>query len=251
MHTLTSLTIVGGRGLNGQPEAVEELVLRPGELYTIVGHTGAGKSRLIKDVEQLVSGDSATGRLILLDGHRVEVGRRTALAGSLVAHLSQSMRFVLDVTVAEFITLHARCRRRMGVTVEEVLAAANGLTQEHIALDHNLNALSGGQTRALMIADVALVCDSPIVLIDEVENAGIHKGKALSLLAGKGKLVLIVTHDPHTALMASRRIVLQNGAMLRVMERSEQEVAVLDRLAEQYEQQLAWQRQLREGRQVQ
>ena len=32
-----------------------------------------------------------------------------------------------------------------------------------------------GQTRALMIADTALVSASPIVLIDEIENAGIDR----------------------------------------------------------------------------
>lgn len=52
-----------------------------------------------------------------------------------------------------------------------------------------------------MIADIALLCDSPIVLIDEIENAGIDKERALGLLQRHDKLVLVVTHDPHTALM--------------------------------------------------
>lgn len=30
-----------------------------------------------------------------------------------------------------------------------------------------------------MIADIAFICDSPIVLIDEIENAGIDKEKHL------------------------------------------------------------------------
>lgn len=34
-----------------------------------------------------------------------------------------------------------------------------------------------------MIADIALLCDSPIVLIDEIENAGIDKERALGLLS--------------------------------------------------------------------
>ncbi len=59
-----------------------------------------------------------------------------------------------------------------------------------------------------MIADIALLCDSPIVLIDEIENAGIDKERALGLLQRHDKLVLVVTHDPHTALMSRRRIVM-------------------------------------------
>lgn len=45
-----------------------------------------------------------------------------------------------------------------------------------------------------MIADIALICDSPVVLIDEIENAGIDKEHALRALLGHDKLVLVVTH---------------------------------------------------------
>ena len=42
-----------------------------------------------------------------------------------------------------------------------------------------------------MTADIAVISDSPIVLIDEIENAGIKKQEALRLLAGKkGKIEL-------------------------------------------------------------
>ncbi|MEZ5334706.1 MAG: hypothetical protein R2741_05450 [Methanolobus sp.] len=40
-----------------------------------------------------------------------------------------------------------------------------------------------------MTADIAVISDSPVVLIDEVENAGIKKQEALQLLAGEGKIV--------------------------------------------------------------
>ena len=36
-----------------------------------------------------------------------------------------------------------------------------------------------------MIADIALVCDSPVVLIDEIENAGVDKEKAFLHLKTK------------------------------------------------------------------
>jgi hypothetical protein len=42
--------------------------------------------------------------------------------------------------------------------------------------------LSGGQTRSLLIADAVVIGNSPIILLDEIENAGIHKTKALELL---------------------------------------------------------------------
>ena len=71
-----------------------------------------------------------------------------------------------------------------------------------------------------MIGDISLICDSPIVLIDEIENAGIDKQKALNLLCRQDKLVLVVTHDPHTALMSEQRIVLSGGAITAVVRRT-------------------------------
>jgi ABC-type lipoprotein export system ATPase subunit len=74
-----------------------------------------------------------------------------------------------------------------------------------------------------MTADIAIISDSPIVLIDEIENAGIKKQEAMQLLSGKGKIVIIVTHDPMLALMASRRIVMKNGGIAKVINTSVEE----------------------------
>ena len=101
--------------------------------------------------------------------------------------------------------------------------------------------------RALMIADIALICDSPIVLVDEIENAGIDKQRALSLLQSREKLVLVVTHDPHTALMAERRLVMSGGAVKAVITRSEREAALYDQLSIEYARSQRLQTLLRKG----
>ena len=58
------LTILPGHDKRGTVESFLPIHLKRGQLYTIVGNTGSGKSRLIKDVEQLAQGDSVTGRTI-------------------------------------------------------------------------------------------------------------------------------------------------------------------------------------------
>ena len=243
---MRSVTILAGRGKDGRPEPFDSISLKRGELYTIVGNTGSGKSRFIKDIEQLACGDSITGRRVLLDGAPIPLTERQSTSAHLVAHLGQNMRFVLDASVEEFLQLHAHCRDRM-VAPAEVLALANEITPEPVNLRQGLNQLSGGQSRALMIADIALICDSPIVLIDEIENAGIDKERALSLLQKKDKLVLVVTHDPHTALMARRRIVLAGGAVAAVVERTAGEAALYEALGRAYREQRRYQIQLRKG----
>ena len=98
-----------------------------------------------------------------------------------------------------------------------------------------------------MIGDIALVCDSPIVLIDEIENAGIDKQRALHLLRRQDKLVLVVTHDPHTALMSEQRIVLGGGAIPAVVGRSPAEAALSQQLEAEYQTQRRYQTLLRKG----
>lgn len=243
---MQTITILPGRGKDGTPEPFAAIELQRGRLYTIVGSTGSGKSRFIKDVEQLAGGDSITRRRVLLDGAAVPPEQRRQMSDQLVAHLGQNMRFVLDSTVEDFLQLHARCRSR-AVRPEEVLALTNEITPEAVRANANLNELSGGQSRALMIADIALICDSPIVLIDEIENAGIDKERALSLLQSKEKLVLVVTHDPHTALMAQQRIVLRGGAVRAVVARTENEAALYEELGDIYRRQQQYQTLLRKG----
>lgn len=241
------LTILPGQDKNHYPEQFPPLCLEPGELCAIVGNTGSGKSRLIKDIEQLAWGDSVTGRHILLDGTPVAPSKRLSVSGNLVAHLSQNMRFVLDLTVRDFLTLHCRCRGREDLDPRTMVDTANTITPEPVHLYDSLNLLSGGQSRALMIADIALACDSPIVLIDEIENAGIDKKKALHLLTGTKKLVLIVTHDPHTALMTPKRLIMKNGAICAVRKRTPEEKQLFISLDQEYEKQMALQALLRKG----
>lgn len=81
-----------------------------------------------------------------------------------------------------------------------------------------------------MIADTAILSTSPIVLIDEIENAGIDRKKALDLLVGEEKIVLMATHDPLLALMGDKRIVINNGGIYKIMNITEEERGILEDL---------------------
>jgi ABC-type lipoprotein export system ATPase subunit len=83
--------------------------------------------------------------------------------------------------------------------------------------------LSGGQTRALLIAGATIICNTPIVLLDEVENAGIHRTRALELLREYRKIFIFVTHDPRIALLSDYRIVMQGGIITDVLHTDDHE----------------------------
>jgi ABC-type lipoprotein export system ATPase subunit len=77
--------------------------------------------------------------------------------------------------------------------------------------------LSGGQTRALLIADAVVIGNAPIILLDEIENAGIDRARALQLLKRYEKIFLFVTHDPTIALASDLRIIMRDGAIQRAL----------------------------------
>ena len=219
------VTIQGGRNKDGDDEPVRELEVKAGEVLCIVGPTGSGKSRLLADIEWVAQGDTPTGRKVLLNGEKPEAKWRFSTEHKLVAQLSQNMNFVMDLSVQDFVKLHAESRNveDPDAAVLEVYDAAIGLAGEPFSIDSPVTSLSGGQSRALMIADVAILSSSPIVLIDEIENAGIDRRKALDVLLRKDKIVLMATHDPILALLGDRRLVINNGGMVKLITPTEKE----------------------------
>lgn len=231
---IESLTILPGTNKLGEPENFESLTINKSEIVCIVGATGSGKSRLLADIEWVAQNDTPTSRSILINGEVSDKKWRLSSGNKLVAQLSQNMNFVMDLTVYEFLELHAQSRLVENVeeVIQRIIASANNLAGEKFELTTPITSLSGGQSRALMIADTAILSKSPIVLIDEIENAGIDRKKALELLVGEEKIVLMATHDPILALMGDRRIVIKNGGIHKVIKTSDREREMLTELNE-------------------
>ncbi|OOB79467.1 MAG: ABC transporter ATP-binding protein [Epulopiscium sp. Nuni2H_MBin003] len=244
---MDNLTIYAGVSKTNETENFNSVTFKRGHIYCIVGDTGSGKSRLIKDIEQFVNADSLTKRKIYVDGNEVSLDKRNEFSTSLVSHLSQNMRFVLDASVYEFLELHKQCRYNTNVSIETVLKTANLITKEPIVSAQDLTSLSGGQTRALMIADIALISDNPIILIDEIENAGINKHIAFGILLKSNKLIFIATHDPHTSLLGDKRIIMKNGAIDKIIDKSPLEAEITEKLKHMYNFQIECQTKIKKG----
>ncbi len=221
---INSIHIKGGTHKDGTAENLD-LELEPGDILCLVGETGSGKSRLLADIEWLAKGDTPTRRKILINGELPENSWRFSVEQKMVAQLSQNMNFIMDLSVEEYLYLHADSRmiEKSNDKIAEILDKANELSGESFDGKTCLTALSGGQSRALMVADTALLSHAPIILIDELENAGIHRGKALELLLSESKIILIATHDPVLALYGHKRLVLKNGGVQRVIPVSDEE----------------------------
>lgn len=229
MTKIETISILSGHGKRGQPEAFGRFDLTMGQVVSIVGPTGSGKTTLINDIELFADGDTPSGRRVLINGRRAPQEFRYNPARNPIALITQHTTFLSDMPVRQFLLTHSRIRTGNGEApqlVEEAIDFANQLTGEAIDPDNRMTELSGGQTRALLIADATVICSTPVVLLDEVENAGIHRTRAVQLLRRHRKIFIFVTHDPRIALLSDFRIVMQSGRITQVLTTSEEERGV-------------------------
>ncbi len=216
------ITIYAGVDKHGKKEPYDQITLKLGEVVSIVGHTGSGKTMLISDIEQLSQRDSVSGRMITIDDEIPGYEERFAPENKKIAMITQNTKCVSDLIVWDFLKIHAQARevQEEGLT-QKVIELANRFTGEAISGDAKVTELSGGQTRALLFADAILIGTSPIILVDEIENAGINKTEILKYVKNKKKLVIFATHDPGIVLQTEKRIFMRNGAIEKIVTHSQ------------------------------
>lgn len=216
---IREITILPGKNRQGKKESFEEIIIRPGDTLSIVGPTGSGKSAFINDIEIFASRDTVTGRTVLVNGSLPPESYVRDPAAKPVALITQNTRCLCDLTVSDFLWMHLTsrgCARES--CIQDTIQLANQFTGEPIFGHVRMTSLSGGQTRSLMVADAILISNTPIILLDEVENAGIFKEKVIQVLRQHHKALIFVTHDPLVSLLSDRRIVMKDGAVAKVIE---------------------------------
>src|SRR5690554_2495214 len=221
---IKELRILSGFDKNGYREGFNEIVFRPGETVSIVGPTGSGKTAFITDIELLAQGDTSSRRKVLINGTAPPSSIRYNPALKPIAMITQNTKCFADLTIQEFLRIHARAR---GIgseqVIKETVELANLFTGEKISMGDRVTILSGGQTRSLMIADAIYIGAAPIILLDEIENAGIFKQEVLTIIQDIGKIIVFVTHDPVIALHTEKRIIMENGAVKKILDQRSEE----------------------------
>ncbi|MDR0438696.1 MAG: ATP-binding cassette domain-containing protein [Methanocalculaceae archaeon] len=232
LSPVQTLTILPGTTCTGDPENFTEITIHPGDTISVVGPTGSGKTAFINDIEVFAQGDTITRRKILVNGSEPAEDLVRDPSKKPIAMITQNNKCLADLTVEEFLAMHLRSRKMedKGI-ITSVIDLANQFTGEKITERMHVSSLSGGQTRSLFIADAVNISNTPIILLDEVENAGIFKDRVIKILREKHKTIIFVTHDPYVALLTEKRIVMKCGAVEKILTPAGAEHATLTKIA--------------------
>lgn len=186
-----------------------DLQVEPGELLSIVGGSGSGKTVLLRQILGLET--PSYGRVTVLGQPASQMGAEGA--SSRVGMLFQHGALFSAFTVLENIAFALRELQTLPATLIRDVAMVKlqmvGLDPSHA---HKMPAdLSGGMVKRVALAR-ALVMDPPLLLLDE-PTAGLDPDSAdafcallRSLHRELGLTVLMVTHDLDTLFELSTRI---------------------------------------------
>ena len=199
-----------------------DLHINAGEFVAIVGKSGSGKTTLINMITGL---DRPSEGEILVGGEKVEELGENQLAiwrGRTIGVVFQFFQLLPTLTALENVMLpmdfcatpsfgERRDRAFELLRLMEIEDQANKLPAK----------LSGGQQQRVAIAR-ALATDPPILAADEPTGNLDSKTAAavfalFERLAGLGKTVLMVTHDPDLARRASRQLHIADGVIVNDM----------------------------------
>ena len=198
-----------------------DLDIDRGELVTMMGPSGTGKSTLLNAVSGIDRPDSGT---IVVDGVEVTGLSRGRLADWRAANLGyifQTHNLVPVLTAYENVELPtlllplsgAERRKRVELAMEAV-----GLSDR---ADHYPRQLSGGQEQRVGVAR-AIVAHPKIVVADEPTGSlDVETSKQIQVLLRRlneelGITLLMVTHDTEVANIARRRLRLDRGKIVEV-----------------------------------
>ena len=189
------------------------LEILPGEIFSLIGPSGTGKSVLLKHIVKLLSPDSGK---IYIDGHDIQSGV-AALRNYRYSMVFQSSALFNSLTVGENVGLWLREKRvcnekRIRRIIQEKLGLV-GLDGKEEMLTSEL---SGGMKKRVAIArslamnpDLILY-DEPTAELDPVTSDELAR-VILSLKEKVNLTTVIVSHDLNFALYLSDRVGMMHG----------------------------------------
>jgi putative ABC transport system ATP-binding protein len=195
-----------------------DLTIDEGDFLALMGPSGSGKSTLLNLLAGL---DRPTKGTISVANERIDSMSRAQLAHWRARHVGFVFQFynLLPVLSAERnVELPLLLTDLSGSQRKKHVATALDIVGLSHRAKHTPRTLSGGEQQRVGIAR-AIVTDPTLILADEPTGDLDRKSgdSILDLLQSlnreQGKTIIMVTHDPHAAERAARRLQMVDGQL--------------------------------------
>ncbi len=181
-----------------------------GELVSLLGPTGSGKSTILRIIAGLERADSGDVELTGEDATLLPVQRRGV--GFVFQHYAAFKHMTVWHNVAFGLKIRKRPRAEIRRRVSELLdlVQLSGFAERYPAQ------LSGGQrqrmalARALAVEPSVLLLDEPFGALDALTRSYMQE-ELLGIVRGSGTTALLVTHDIDEALLLADRVLVMSS----------------------------------------
>ena len=196
-----------------------------GEFVSVMGPSGSGKSTLMNILGCL---DKPSGGTYMLDGIETSTSNSDTFAyirNRKIGFVFQSFNLLARTTALENVELPLFYRRgekneKKQTSSSRRKKAISALDEVGLSdrMDHFPSQLSGGQQQRVAIAR-AMVNDPAFILADE-PTGNLDTGMTLEIMGlfqqlnGRGKTIIMVTHEPELAVYTKRIITLRDGQLV-------------------------------------
>ena len=195
-----------------------DLRIEAGEYVAITGPSGCGKSTLLSLLGLLDKPSAGVYRLEGVDVSQKSGHELAAIRRGRIGYVFQSFNLVDELSVADNVQLALR----YGPTSEKAQRARVAEVLDRLGLAHRAahrpSQLSGGQqqrvaiARAIAARPALLLADEPTGNLDSAHGQQVMR--LLRELNEEGTTLVMVTHSPEHAALASRSVRLLDGRVL-------------------------------------
>lgn len=199
-----------------------------GEVFGVVGESGAGKSATAKAIIGLLPPNAKVGGSVRYKGEELVGASRARLRrarGAQIGYVFQDALTALDpvrtigAQLVEVLRVHRRITAREALEVAADLLAELKINNPARTLSAYPHQLSGGMRQRAVIA-AALIADPEVIIADEVTSAldVTVQRKVLDLLLGvcaaRGAGVIMITHDLGVVAQTCDRVAVLYGGIV-------------------------------------
>lgn len=189
-----------------------------GESVAIMGSSGSGKTTLLHTLAGITAPDAGTVHYAGTEVTALNETQRSKLRREAFGFVFQSGLLIPELTAIENVALALMLN---GVSRRDAEPQAAGWLS-HLGLagmeDRRIGELSGGQAQRVAIARAQVTgagivfADEPTGALDSHTSAEVM-GALLGATAGRGRTLVLVTHDPTVAALCSRTLYMHDGVL--------------------------------------